>query len=273
MKIAIVGGAGKMGQWLAHVLVKREQQVVLIDRDEARLKDIGCRLGVENTTDIRSLSQAEVIVVAVPIQSFEEAIRKVAPFTRAGQFALDLTSVKVMPVEVMHRCLPDCLVLGTHPVFGPGADSINGQNIVLTPTCQAERLAAERLKRYLEHQGAYVSVMTPEKHDELMAVVLGLAHYLAIVAGDTLLGLENLSELIKVSGPTFRSLLSFIDSVLHEDPALYAAIQMNLPSLPDLQHRFIDRADEWSQIVGNLDARNFTAKMSALRQRLDRLNS
>jgi prephenate dehydrogenase len=68
-------------------------------------------------------------------------------------------------------------------------------------------------------------------------------------------------------------LLSFVSSVLKEDPALYAAIQMNLPLLPDLQHQFVSRADEWSRIAGNQDTSGFIARMSDLRQRLEQLAS
>jgi prephenate dehydrogenase len=177
---------------------------------------------------------------------------------------LDITSVKTMPVDVMHRYLPQALVLGAHPVFGPATTDISGQNVVLTPTSQQEHKIAAQLKDILENEHASVSLMSPEKHDELMAVVLGLAHYLALVAGDTLLSRGNFDELFKVSGPTFRSLLSFIESVVCEDPSLYAAIQMNLAALPSLQSIFIDKAKQWAELVKNEDATGFAAKMSSL---------
>lgn len=269
MKIAIVGGAGKMGRWLARALVADGQQVTLVDWDKARLEEAGRLAGVDATTDLSAVSGAGALLLAVPINSFEEVVRGIAPFATAGQVALDVSSVKVMPVEVMHRYLPGCLVLGTHPVFGPGADGVAGQNVVLTPTTEAESDLADRLKKLLEGRGAAVSLMTPQKHDELMAVVLGLAHFVAIVAGDTLLGLDRIQELAGVSGPTFRALLSLISSVLHEDPALYAAIQLNLPALPALEQVFTTKAGEWAEMVQNRDAAAFARRMSALRRALE----
>jgi prephenate dehydrogenase len=46
--------------------------------------------------------------------------------------------------------------------------------------------------------------MTPEEHDHRMAVVLGLAHYIAIVSGDALLNIDNLADMEIASGITFR---------------------------------------------------------------------
>ena len=131
MRIAIVGGAGKMGRWLARALVAGGQQVTLLDRGEARLEEAGRLVGASVATDPSAVSGAGVLLLAVPINNFEEAVRAIAPFTTAGQIVLDVSSVKVMPVEVMHRYLPECLVLGTHPVFGPGAEGAAGQNVAV----------------------------------------------------------------------------------------------------------------------------------------------
>jgi prephenate dehydrogenase len=264
MKIAIVGGAGKMGQCLAAALLRHGQQVTLIDRDSFSLKAAGTRLGAVTIGEPSLIKGVDAVVLAVPITGFEEVIRAIAPFTRSGQIVIDITSVKSMPVDVMHRHLPHCLVLGTHPVFGPGTERLSGQNVVLTPTNEAENALAENIKRLLEAEGASVTLMTPKKHDELMAVVLGMAHYIALTAGDTLLGLDNFKELSQISGPTFRGLLAFIESVVHEDPALYAAIQMNIDPLPAMQQRFIDKAGEWAEKVKNKDAAGFSIRMADL---------
>ena len=268
MRIAIVGGAGRMGQWLSRALVQQGQEVVLIDRDNARLQTAIIHLGVEGTTDPGMISTAGAFILAVPISSFEEVVQKLASSTSPGQIAIDVTSVKVMPVAVMHRYLPHCTVLGTHPIFGPGTKDLREQNVVLTPTSGREAALARQLGKTLKSHGANVSIMSPEKHDELMAVVLGLAHFIAVVTGDTLLSPGNLKELNEVSGPTFRALLAFVTTVLSEDPELYAAIQVNLAVLPGMEQAFADRACSWAEMVKNGDASSFAAKMFALRRML-----
>ena len=256
-----------MGRWLAGCLTAQGQQAVLLDRNGAVLAEIGQKLGVEVSVDPGIASGAEVLVLAVPISCFEEAVQALTPFTHAGQTVIDITSVKTTPVGIMHRYLPHCTVLGTHPVFGPGTDGLDGQNIVLTPTSAAEQAAADRLAAVLCGYGAHVVQMTPERHDELMAGVLGLAHYIALVSGDTLLSMENFAELAQVGGPTFRALLSLVKSVLDEDPTLYSAIQMQLPALPGLEQVFAEKAKAWAELVAGNDFSGFRDRMLALSQR------
>ena len=85
--------------------------------------------------------------------------------------------------------------------------------------------------RYLEARGANVSVMTPAEHDRMMTVVLGLAHFIAIVSADTLLSLENFAEMKKIGGTTFKVLYTLVESVISEDPELYASLQMSFPDI------------------------------------------
>lgn len=257
-----------MGRWFARHLALQGQQVVLFDHDEAGLSSAGQSLGVETATDLNVISAADALVFTVPIARFEEAVQTIAPFTRDGQIVIDITSVKTKPVALMHQYLPHCTVLGTHPVFGPGADGVHGQNVVLTPTDVGEEAVANRLERTLKDLGANVVQMTPVKHDELMAVVLGLTHYIAIIAGDAIFSYDNFAELAQVGGPTFRALLVFAESVLSEDPALYSAIQMHLPSLPAIEQGYIAKANEWAALVAEQDGLGFQARMSALKNRL-----
>jgi prephenate dehydrogenase len=172
-------------------------------------------------------------------------------------------------MEVMHQHLAGCLILGTHPVFGPGAGGLKGHNVVLTPTNDSEKALAERAKSFLKQRGARVELMTPAEHDRRMAVVLGLAHYIAIVSGDTLLGLDNLADMELASGVTFRVLMTLVASVLSEDPSLYASIQANLPELPSIEAEFIAKASQWAELVKQKDSAGFIRRMTGLRRKLE----
>ncbi len=268
MKVAIVGGAGKMGKWIAHFLVNEEFQVSLIDTDTDKLDAAMRELNVKGTNVLGSASAADFVIISVPIAVFESTVNELGGFLMKGQTVIDVTSVKTMPVETMHRQFTNCLVLGAHPVFGPGATAVKGHNIVFTPTTGPETALAEQARSFLEKKGARVELMTPAEHDRLMAVVLGLAHYIAIVSGDTLLGLDNLAGMEMVSGVTFRVLMTMVSSVLGEDPSLYASIQTHLPELPNLQRSFIEKASEWGELVQQKNSGELTARMTALTQKL-----
>ena len=270
MKVAIIGGSGKMGQWFARFLLKEGKQVTIIGRNERKLLEVKQRLEVEITTNVETVKHADVILISVPIDSFKQVVEQIAPHTRAGQVIADITSVKVFPVETMHKHIKTGVVLGTHPVFGPGARGISNQNFVLTPTNEEERALAEKTKQYLEERGARATLMTPQEHDEMMAVVLGLSHFIAIVSADTLLSFDKFQGMKEIGGTTFKVLLTLIESVISEDPELYASLQMSLPNMGEIDELFQRNSATWAGLVKNRDRQEFAKRMSALRSRLEK---
>ena len=272
MKVAIIGGTGKMGRWFASFLLKEGKEVVLIGRSQARLEEARKQLDVPVSTSIETVKPADVILISVPVDHFEEVVKKLSPNTHSGQVILDITSVKVLPVEAMHQHIKRGQVLGTHPLFGPGAKSLANQNFVLTPTNKDEATLADKIKGYLEARRARVQLMTPQEHDDMMAVILGLAHYIAIVSADSLINFDRLREMEAVSGITYKVLLTLVESVLSEDPELYASLQMNLPKLPEIQERFQRTAKTWADLVKDKDRQEFIRRMKALRSKLEANN-
>ena len=272
MKIAIIGGSGKMGKWFARFLSKEGKSVILIGRNEAKLKKIGRELGAEITTNIEAVKQADVILISVPIDHFEEVVTKLSPHTHSEQIILDITSVKVLPVTAMHRHIKKGLILGIHPIFGPGARSVANHNFVLTPTNQQELALAEKVRAYLETKGAKVTLMNPEEHDEAMTIILGLAHFIAIVSADTIANLDRLSQMPQIGGITYKVLLSLVESVISEDPGLYASLQMSLPDLAETEELFQKSAKTWAELVKGKNKPEFISRMRALRTRLEQDN-
>ena len=272
MKVAIIGGSGKMGRWFARFLLKEGKDVLLVGRSKAKLEEARCQLNVSITTDIEDVKLADVVLISVPVDHFEETVKRLSPHTQSDQAILDITSVKVLPIEAMHRYIKRGQVLGTHPVFGPGARSLTNQNFVLTPTDEQENRLAEKVKSYLETKGARVCLMTPQEHDDMMAIILGLAHFIAITSADSLINFERLKEMEAIGGITYKVLLTLVESVISEDPELYASLQMNLPGLPDFQERFQQSCREWAELVKQKDRQQFIRRMKAIREKLESNN-
>jgi len=272
VKIAIIGSSGNMGRWFASFLLKDGKEVVILGRNESKLMEVKQRLGVEVATSVEAVSGADVILLSVPIGSFEEVVKQVQPYVQPRQVVVDITSVKVLPVEIMHKYIKAGAVLGTHPVFGPGARGVKNQNFVLTPTNNDEETLAERVTQYLEARGARVTIMTPQEHDEMMAVVLGLAHFISIVSADTLAGFDKLPLMREISGSTYKVLLTLVESVISEDPELYASLQMNLPKMAEIEELFQRSSKTWAELIKNKDSREFVRRMNLLKERLEKGN-
>ncbi len=175
-------------------------------------------------------------------------------------------------MEFMHLYLDKATILGTHPLFGPGAESLTSQNFILTPTNELENTLARKVTDYLQMHGARVTWMTPQKHDEMMSVVLGLSHFISIVAADTLSELGNLHQFKEVGGSTYRVLTTLIESVVSEDPELYATLQMRLPEVQEMENLFQMQTSKWAEIVKMKDKAGFIKNMNALKLKFARDN-
>lgn len=261
-----------MGRWFARFLLEDGKEVVISGRNQKKLAEVGQQLGVAAASNVEAVKGADTVLLSVPLESFEEVVIEISPYVEPRQIVVDISSLKVFPVKTMHKYLKTPLTLGVHPLFGPGARSIVNQNFILTPTNDEEKALAQKIREYLESKGAKVSLMTPEEHDEKMTIILGLSHFIAIVSADTLLS-ADLKETQAIGGITYRVLLTLVESVVSEDPELYASLQMNLPNMTDMEKLFQRKAEAWAELVKNKDREKFIQQMRVLRDKLEKGNS
>jgi len=272
MKTAILG-AGKMGVWFAKFCKENGELVILADRNKDKLARLGKELEIETADFAGAVKKADNVMICVSISAFEDVVKKIAPFVREGQKVVDICSVKEQPVKIMHQYIKKGLILGTHPVFGPGSKGVKHKAYILTPTSAKERAFAEKYKGWLEKVGARVFIITPKKHDELMSVVLGLPHFVGLVACDTLLEQADFLEMKKVAGTTYRMLFTLAEATALETPDLYASLQTSLPEMGKIEAQFIAKAEEWLSLVKRKDSAAMVKKMAQLKAKLVKLDS
>lgn len=269
MKIAIIGGAGNMGKWFCNFFLKQGYEVIVSGRTRQKLIDLSKEIPVEVAeNNIEAVKKADIIMISVLLQNFEDVVKEFAPYIKENQIVWDITSVKEIPVDIMHKYIKKGIILGTHPVFGPGAKDTN-QNFVLTPTNEKEEKYARELKTWLEERGFKVSIMSPRKHDELMAVILGFSHFVGLTVGDTWLDL-NFRELEKISGTSFKTLLNLVENVVNTDPEFYSVLQMSLPNVDKVESLFQRKIEKWLNIIRNKDKEKFVKEMITLRKKLEK---
>jgi prephenate dehydrogenase len=267
MKIAVIG-AGKMGVWFAKFFLSKDYDVVLADRKKEKVEKQK-NLLVDLTTNFEeAVKDADQILLCVSINAIEEVVKAISPAIHEGQIVMDICSIKEAPVKIMHQHLKGATVLGTHPVFGPGSNGIKHKAYVLTPTNAKEQEFAEKFKHWLEQEEAHVFIMSPKKHDELMSVVLGLPHFLGLVACETLLEQKNLSETKKVAGTTYRMLFTLAEATALETPDLYASVQTNLANLGEIEDLFMTKARELLTLIKNRDQKAIVKRMEQLKKKL-----
>ena len=267
VKTAILG-AGKMGVWFAKFCMENGEQVILADRNKEKLAILGKELEVETADFLDAVKKADNVMICVSISAFEDVVKKIAPSVREGQTVVDICSVKEQPVKIMHQHIKKGLVLGTHPVFGPGSKGVKHKAYILTPTNAEEQAFAEKYKTWLEKVGARVFIMSPKKHDALMSVVLGLPHFVGLVACDTLLEQAGFAETKEVAGTTYKMLLTLAEATALETPDLYASLQTSLPEMGKIEETFIQKAEEWLSLVKRKDSAAIARKLELLKAKL-----
>jgi prephenate dehydrogenase len=269
MRIAILG-AGKMGLWFAKFFLEEGYSVVVADRKKRKMEMLRNEFGVETAGFVEAVQKADRILICVSINSLETVVKTISPHIVKGQIVMDICSVKEEPVKIMHKHIEKGLVLGTHPVFGPGSKGIKNKAFILTPTNSQEEEFAEEFKIWLEARKARVFLISPQKHDKLMSIVLGLPHFAGLVACDTLLELKEYPETKDVAGTTYRLLFTLAEVAAMENPELFSSLQFNLPGMEKIELMFIEKANEWLNLIKQKDYRTIAAKMEELKSNLTR---
>ena len=101
MKIAIIGGSGKMGRWFTNFLLKDGKEVVITGRNKKKLLEAGQQLGVAVASNVEAVKSSDVVLLSVPVESLEEVLEQISPHVKPKQAIIDITSTKVFPVSAI----------------------------------------------------------------------------------------------------------------------------------------------------------------------------
>jgi prephenate dehydrogenase len=272
VKVAVLG-AGKMGRWFVNLFKNEGFSVVVASRTQSKASALKAEFGVDvANSNVKAVVGADWILVCVSLTSLDTVLQEIGPHIKEGQVVMDISSIKEIPVNLLQKYVKHGVTLGTHPVFGPGAKSLQGQNYVLTPVNEDEKQFSSEFKEWLQKRGSEVSVLTPRAHDELMSLVLGFPHFVGLVAGDALVENSNFIGAKKVGGASYKLLLTLAESVSSEEPHFYSNLHMSLPEMEQLEALFLNKVEEWLKLVKNKNCAGFSNKMEQVKKRLKDLD-
>ncbi|MBO3769023.1 MAG: prephenate dehydrogenase/arogenate dehydrogenase family protein [Thermoproteota archaeon] len=244
LKISIIGGCGAMGKWLINYLKsKGDFEITVSDPDEIEGSRIARTLGVNYVNDNkRAVENSDIVIVSVPVEVAPEVIAEVSPYMKEGSLLIDITSVKTEAVSSMLKNAPPTIeLISVHPMFGPRIKDIKGQVVVVIPV-RSEKWF-EKIKSFLEKEGAEVVVTTCEEHDKMMSIVQGLTHFSSMVFASVIRELNvDLKQSRKFSTPIYNAFLPIVYRVVCQNPELYAQLQVHNPHVLRVQEEFISQA-------------------------------
>jgi len=135
-----------------------------------------------------SVSDADLVILATPVCTFEEIFSQIADALPAGCIVTDVGSTKVLPHRWAAKNLPKTVhYVGSHPITGSEQrgvefardDLFDRACCILTTTKKTSSRAVQTLKKFWSELGCSVKLMTPAEHDRVFANVSHLPHLIA----------------------------------------------------------------------------------------------
>ena len=222
-RIVIVGRDGAIAQFFANWLTSLGHSVEGFDRQTShRAAEV--------------LPEADLVIVAVPIDRTESVIRQVGPYLTSNTVLADITSIKRQPVQVMLEAHHGPVV-GLHPMFGPTSDSVSNQVLVH---------CGGRLEQQLHWfcdawigSGGTVLYSNPTEHDHMMATIQAVRHFTTFVFGCHLQAEDvDLNRTLAFSSPIYRLELGMVGRLFAQQAELYADIIFNSEEGLDILRRY-----------------------------------
>ena len=211
----LIVGLGLLGGSYAMALKKKGYHVEAITRSQSSI-DYALEHGLidrgATVVDPVMIQQAEVIVFALYPHVFIEWIKENQQHFRPGTVLTDVTGVKGSVVyEIQSILREDVEFIAAHPMAGKEVYGVENSddkifekaNYIVVPT-EKNTEEAITLCKELGHELGFcsVSVLSPEKHDEMIAYLSQLTHCIAV----TLMCCHDGDHLEEYTGDSFRDL-------------------------------------------------------------------
>ncbi len=243
MKTFGILGFGNFGRFMAKHLAPHFD-VTVCDLPGVDISEAAATLGVTVGTMPETASR-DIVVLCVPVQHLESLLETVAKDIRPDALVFDVASVKVKPVALMRRYLPESAeIIATHPLFGPvsGRNGIGGLPFVY---CPVRTTRAEKVRVFLaETLGVRVIDSTPEEHDTQMAYVQGLTHFIGRA-----LNRMQIPELNQKTA-IYDHLHAIMETVGSDSHELFLTIQRENPLAGDVRQRFLESLKDIHDDIG-----------------------
>jgi prephenate dehydrogenase len=184
---------------------------------------------------LESTLASDIVIPAIPVNILDSFLRKNARLFGKKTVIVDVSSVKMKPLRLLRKYLPHNRIIGTHPLFGPesGKDGIAGLTTVLCPeysTAKDRNCITAFLRRKLKLR---VVQMTAREHDQLMAQVQALTHFIARALQR--MGLPEISECTKA----YEKLREFASLLSRTTDDLFKTIENENPFAKSIRKRLI----------------------------------
>jgi len=258
-RITIVGGAGKMGRWLAGYFAGQGHEVTIQD-PAGEVEGFPSQSNLEE-----AVRDAEIVVLATPLGSGRAVLQKVLALEPKAVVA-DIFSLKSHVMDLLRNAAAQGRpVTSLHPLYGPDVRTLSGRTLAVCDCGHAG--ATEEATALFQDTALTITLVPVERHDEIMQYVLGLSHLVSILFFTTLTesGVP-FATLEPMASTTFHKQMRAAASVANESPQLYYEIQKLNRHSAELFERVRDSLAQIEQAVRANGSAPFTGIMDRGRE-------
>lgn len=227
--VGIIGSQGRMGSWLLAQLRQLSLNVVGTDK-------------VSPSNLAAFTASCDIVILAIPSAAFSDVTKIIGSTLRPENLLIDVASLKENTVRDMLDNT-DCEVIGAHPMFGPSAKSFRDQLCYICPA--RTTIWLPKLEDFLISQGSKFKLMSPEKHDRLMATVQTLRHVMITSMGLALRETGfDISQDSEIAGEWFQVLTRMMTHQFDQPSELYADLAINNRHAKEVLELFREKSNE-----------------------------
>jgi prephenate dehydrogenase len=265
-KISIIGAGGRMGSWFIEYLSTKkvfyikayDQQINLIKKRE--------NLTIESSLNT-CVRDSDIVILCVPLRVIPKMIKECSKIMKQNSVIIDIASIKNRTYKSLLKTKNNILPICIHPMFGPGAAQSTNLKILFIPIRDYER--EKKIVHELFPNFNILSLENAIQHDRIMAVVLGLNHYINIVFAD-IIGSQKYKNLQLYSGSTFKIQCIVSESILNDDPVLLNSLLMDNPFLKKEIKTLNKKLLNYYQIINDKEDKKLIDKLNTIKVSLEK---
>ena len=230
-KVGIIG-YGRFGKLLVDLLPDSKYEIKIYESSD--ISDDSIKL-----CSLDEVLQSMIVFIAVPISSFEDVVKEISQYSMYNTTIVDVCSVKVYPVEIMEKYLPQHVgIIASHPHFGPDSYSpFKELKATLCPVRDVYKRLGE-LKELFNQQSIRTIELSPDEHDRMAASSQGITHFIGRVLDES--GVR--STQINTFG--FNELLGVIEQTCNDSWDLFKDLQRFNPYTNAMLDNLVDKIEK-----------------------------
>jgi len=271
-KVAIVG-TGLIGGSIALAIKKKHlaNEIIGVSRHRKSLALAKNKGAIDRgSVALEIIKGADLLVLATPVSVIMSLAPRISKIVSKDCIVIDVGSTKGEVSNKLGKLFPN--YIGSHPLAGSekkgiinaGPDMFRGSLCILTPTRNSRAKALAKIKAFWQRLEARVVLLTPQKHDMILALTSHLPHAVAFSLIDSVP-----KQYLRFSSTGLRDTTRLASS----DSEIWVDILLsNRKNIIRAIESFQNNLSKLKSVIAKKDKKILNSILKQINQKRDRLN-